>query len=178
MTTGASSLRARDVMAAQPLVVTADTPILDVHRLFLDRMIHGAPVIDDDDRVCGVISTVDLLRAIGGDHSAPAPTTRSTFYADELPYAGPDWLYLPDDLQERVDRLTAGDAMTRDVIHVGPDASLADVARLMIEHRIQRVLVLDGGELRGVVTTYDVLRGIVAASTAAAPAIEPTGYRK
>lgn len=50
-------------------------------------------------------------------------------------------------------------AMTRKVISVEPDASIADAARLMVEHRISGLPVVDrDGNLKGVVTERDFLR--------------------
>ncbi len=55
--------------------------------------------------------------------------------------------------------LTARDIMTREVITVGPDASVEDLAKLLEEHRISGVPVLDpGGALVGVVTQSDLVQ--------------------
>ena len=58
----AISLRARDFMQSDVLAISAETLLPDIHRLFVQEEIHGAPVIDDDGNVCGVITSLDLLR--------------------------------------------------------------------------------------------------------------------
>lgn len=63
----ASSLRARDFMQTDVLTISPETSLLDIHRLFLEEEIHGAPVVDDSGVVRGVISTVDLLRAVSDE---------------------------------------------------------------------------------------------------------------
>ena len=55
-------MRARDLMEKSVITIAAETPIAEVQRLFVDDEIHGAPVVDDDGRVLGVISTADVLR--------------------------------------------------------------------------------------------------------------------
>jgi CBS domain-containing protein len=124
-------LRARDLMEKDIISITPDTRISDVQRLFVEDEIHGAPVLDEDGRVRGVISTQDVLRI-----------------AQELP--------------DRMDELTAADAMTKEVVAVGPDASAADVANAMTQHRVHRVLVCENGILLGLVTTFDLLRALKA----------------
>jgi CBS domain-containing protein len=61
-------LRARDLMEKDVITIAPETPIADVQRLFVEDEIHGAPVVDEDGRVLGVISTADVLR-IGQDYA-------------------------------------------------------------------------------------------------------------
>ena len=67
----ATSLRARDLMQTDVLTVSPEMSIVDIHRLFAEEEIHGAPVVDDAGVVCGVVSSLDLLR-ITGDDAQPA----------------------------------------------------------------------------------------------------------
>ncbi|MGE0401205.1 MAG: CBS domain-containing protein, partial [Kofleriaceae bacterium] len=65
---------------------------------------------------------------------------------------------LAGDSEERVKNLTASDVMTRELVRVSPEASLAEVARTMLKQHVHRVLVVAQGNLVGVITTYDLLR--------------------
>lgn len=60
-------LRAADLMEKDVITIAPETPISEVQRLFVDDEIHGAPVVDEDGIVLGVISTQDVLR-IGQDY--------------------------------------------------------------------------------------------------------------
>ena len=64
---------ARDVMQTYLISVNPETPLLEVHRLFVDEEINGAPVVDETGRLLGVISSVDLLRAVEEEHDASLP---------------------------------------------------------------------------------------------------------
>jgi len=129
-------LYARDVMVRDLITVAPEMPILDIHRLFVEEEIHGAPVVGEDGIVYGVISTMDLLRVV----------------RDELDTARPD---------DRVESLTAEQAMTTQLVTVRPDTPLEDVARTMLEHRIHRVLVTgEDRQLEGVISAFDMLRVI------------------
>lgn len=54
----------------------------------------------------------------------------------------------------------ARDVMTRDVVSIGKDATLAEIARTLERHRITRVAVVEDGRLAGIVSRSDVLRGL------------------
>ena len=55
--------------------------------------------------------------------------------------------------------MKAADIMTREVVAISPDASLVDVATIMIDDRISAVPVVDQGELVGIVTENDLIAG-------------------
>lgn len=116
-------------MQTDVVTVSPTTPLSTVHRLFIEEEIHGAPVVDDDGLVVGIISTLDLSRA----------------FTDEL---DPDASLA----------MTAADIMTPEVVSVAPDARVADVAKVMQDQHIHRVLVVKNRELVGMITTFDLLR--------------------
>lgn len=152
------NLYARDVMQPDVVSVAPEAALLEVHRLFVEEEIGGAPVIDDEGRVVGVITAKDLLRAVQEQYDSAAALTVPEYFREELPYSGPDWLAAPEDFQDRMSSMTAADAMVRGVITVPPDATVREIARLMREQRIHRVFVVSGEELVGIVTTFDMVR--------------------
>lgn len=173
-------VRARDLMARDVITVMPETRLLDVHRLFVEEEIHGAPVVGEDTFVQGVVSTLDLLRLVRDEFEPGAGATATTYFRDELPYSGPDWLRLPEDFQDRMQDLTVADAMTRDIVSVGPDATVEDIARTMIEHHVHRVLVCEDRELLGVISAFDLLHVLTRVPPIERPArlIRHTGYSR
>jgi CBS domain-containing protein len=124
--------RASDVMQRDVITLAPETPILDVYRMFVEEEIHGAPVVDESGAVRGVVSTLDLLR-----------------FGSEEAYVARD----------SSGQLTADDAATRELVTVGPDATVEEVARTMLAQHVHRVLVVDKDrELLGVISTFDLLR--------------------
>lgn len=82
-----------------------------------------------------------------------------------------DWVAqgeLEKTVQSAVDRFLGSDLddyVVEDIMstanfHVGPDASLSELADLLLKRRIHRALVMEDGALLGIVTTVDVLRAI------------------
>ncbi|HTR50375.1 MAG TPA: CBS domain-containing protein [Kofleriaceae bacterium] len=148
----AITLRARDFMQTDVMTVSPETSILDIHRMFVEEEIHGAPVVDDTGRVRGVVSTLDLLRVVS-EEAEPNEHW--------LPYFRSDSLAVPDQFPERLNTLTAADIMTRELVTVGPNLPIADVARTMREQHVHRVLVIEDHELLGVITTFDLLGAFI-----------------
>jgi CBS domain-containing protein len=58
-------------------------------------------------------------------------------------------------------KLTVGEIMTRSVITIGPDASAREGARLMLDHKIGALPVLDDGHLVGIITETDIVRAFM-----------------
>ena len=140
-----------------PVVSVSPTaPLSEVERLLTENRISGMPVTNSAGIAIGVISYRDLL-----DHYAENP--------DEQPRRNASYFRLPTEHmadeefegfsvpEESEDRVE--DAMTPEVIHVGRDATLQQVARTMTQHAIHRVLVVDpaSGRVLGIISTLDVL---------------------
>jgi CBS domain-containing protein len=149
-------IRARDIMARDLVTITPETPILDVHRLFVEEEIHGAPVVGEDGIVYGVVSALDLARVV---RDALEPDAGGT----------------PTSLGE----LSAADAMTKELVMIEPDTPVDELARTMLDQHVHRVLVGRDRVLEGVVTTFDLLRVLAAERTplrAQPSSMKRTGY--
>ena len=146
---------ARDVMTRSVVSVGPDTPLLDVYRLFVSEQIHGAPVVDDEEMLIGVISSSDLLRA-ADEERAPAVSS-SDYLRDLVEFSGPDWGRGLTDFQDRLAARTVAEVMTPNAVAVRPDTPVAEVARVLRQHQVHRVWVEDEGRVCGVVSTFDLL---------------------
>jgi CBS domain-containing protein len=145
-----TELKARDLMTADPVCAVPSTRIRELARMFEEHEISGVPVVDQEGKVVGVVSKTDLIR-------------RCTEGTDDIPPA-----YLFEVLSESADEETSQvmpeplvcveDFMTEDPLMVGPEVSAAEVARLMFERRIHRVIVADPEKFPlGIITTLDLL---------------------
>lgn len=119
-----------DVMTRDVVQAHRATPFKEVVRLLERHRIGGLPVVDADDKVLGVVSGSDLVRARAG-RAGPAP-----------PGA-----------------VAAGDVMSTPAITVHPEQSVPDAARLMERRRVERLPVVDEADrLIGIATGRDLLR--------------------
>ena len=147
---------ARELMEASVVSVDPDASLLDVHRLFSEEEIGGAPVVADDGALVGVITASDLVRAVGEERGTARVETN--YFRELLPYSAPDWSSGPEDFQDRLAELRASDAMTNEVLTIPSDTPAPAIARALRERHIHRVFVADDGRLLGVISAFDLLR--------------------
>jgi len=146
---------AREVMQTGVLCVEPEMPLAKLAQLFVEEGIHGAPVVDETERLLGVVSTVDLLRAVEQEHESPS--TVPTYFREMLEFSGPDWSSMPEDFQDRLEQLRVSDVMQTSVVTVGEDTPIPEVAKAMRSNGIHRVIVLRGGALVGIVSALDLV---------------------
>lgn len=138
-------MKAADIMTTEVVTVSRETEVSEVARLLLAHRISAAPVTDHDGHVIGMVSEADLMRR--------AECGRSHCW----------WLSLfADNATEfvRAHGTRAADVMTDNVVVVGKDATLAEIARVLENCAIKRVPVVEDGRLVGIVSRSDVLRGL------------------
>lgn len=151
---------ASDVMQTTVITVNPEMPLLYVHRLFVQEEIHGAPVVDESGTLCGVISSIDLLRAVEEKYLGRPLISAPSYFRQALPHSGPAWLPSGEEvqLQDRLSSMTASDVLTTEIVAVGLYTHVSDIASVMRAQRIHRVFVLDDNELRGIISSLDLLQ--------------------
>jgi CBS domain-containing protein len=149
-------------MTNSVISVAPEASLLDVLRLFVEENIHGAPVVDEDGQLQGVVTTSDLLRAQAEEHDSVATT--SDYFRGMLEFSAPDWEGDLTDFQGRLANRTVSDVMTKQVLSVSLDTPVSEVARCLREHQVHRVWIEDAGRLCGVVSALDLMPVIEGAS--------------
>ena len=152
------AITARELMQAPVVRVAPEDPLTAIQRLFADEQIHGAPVVDEQGRVVGVISSWDLLRAAADERDATRPIPG--YFEDGV--ATQRWLDF-----ERFGPLgeqRVGDVMTSTIVSVAPSAPIDEVARTLLHNQVHRVLVLEDGQLLGLISSFDLI-GLLEKST-------------
>ncbi|WP_028805935.1 CBS domain-containing protein [Streptomyces sp. 142MFCol3.1] len=138
------------VMTSDVVRAEYGTPFKEVARLLADRRISGLPVVDEDDKVIGVVSETDLMvrQAATPD---PFETPRRRRLAALTRSAR---------LQAAKARArTAGQLMTEPAVTVHADDSIVEAARTMAQRHVERLPVLDEADrLVGIVTRRDLLQ--------------------
>ena len=144
---------ARDIMIKDVICVPEEMDLRDLARLFLEKGITGAPVVDHEGNLQGVISQTDLLyyQLARGD----GLTLESDFYQS----VKVEGRHLPSGFQvEDTNSQRVADVMTPVVHSVLEAADVDAVARLMTRKHIHRVIVRNGRKVAGIITALDVLR--------------------
>jgi CBS domain-containing protein len=149
---------ARDVMQTEVLVLNESDSLIEAHQFFVRHDITGAPVVDDDGLLVGVVSVRDLMRAEDEDHDVSR--TVADYFCESPGYAN---LSVDlDHLREGLSEIPVSEVMTRDPICVESDSPVREIAALTRKHRIHRVLVASPGtdgrlEISGIVTLFDLV---------------------
>ncbi len=131
-------MRARDIMTTPVITVRVDASIKDAAALLLRHGISGAPVVDDEGRLVGVVTEADLIRL----ETTPDPRTTVRRRG-----------HSPEDVPHHVSQV-----MSRAVVAVDASADVADVSRELLQHGVRSIPIVDGDEPVGVVARRDILR--------------------
>lgn len=102
--------------------------------------VRHLPIIDGDQRLIGILSDRDVRSAVGS----------------------PEVVLEPQAARSRLRSLKVADVMTRDPVTLAPDATLADVAQYLVEHKVGAVPIVDDDRrVLGIVSYIDVIRALV-----------------
>lgn len=145
-----------DIMDSDPVSVSPDADVRTVISILQDHDLPGVPVVDEDNRIKGIITESDLVIS---DEEADFHLPH---YVNIM--GGIVFLESTKHFEERAKKAfaaTAAEMMTADPITVGPDEPAEHAARLISEKHHNRLPVVDDeGRLVGVVTRVDVLSAL------------------
>lgn len=139
-------MRVDELMTREVVWVAPDTSLKEVAALLVEHRISGVPVCNAAGEAIGVVSEKDILyKELGPDERGGGPLAW---------FAG--W---PAAAAVKANALSAGGAMTTPALTIGPDRRVAAAARLMVDHDVNRLPVVDRhGKLVGIVTRSDLVR--------------------
>ena len=116
----------RDIMTEKVVTIHRDKLICEAEAILCAKKVSGAPVVDDDGCVVGMVSLTDL--------NGFETTDDDSSFAHVWEIASPK------------------------IISIDPSATLSEAARKMIDNRIHRLLVVEDGEMAGMLSTFDYIR--------------------
>jgi len=173
-------LQIRDVMTRHVFSVTPETTLREAADLFARHHISGAPVLAGRS-VVGVVSATDLVEFLASNderqceaedrsESGSEKLTReefeneasSLFFSERSPEQsdGEDEPFRMDDAPQNdyFNQHTVAEVMTRAICSLPPDAEVGEAAQYMWRAGIHRLLVLEDGQLSGILSMSDVAR--------------------
>ena len=140
-------MKVRDAMTTPVVSVPPTMRLKDLARLLSERRMSGAPVVDADGAVLGVVSEADLVAMQAG-----RPLSRRTPL---------EWAFgeRPSPWERRVrGATTVAQAMTAPPVTVEPERPLREAAALMVDRSVNRLPVIEDGRLVGILTRADLVR--------------------
>jgi CBS domain-containing protein len=141
---------AKDVMTKDVITVHENETVKEVAKILTKHGISGLPVVDGEEEMVGVITEQDLI------------VRNKKLHFPEYIYLLDSIIYLESlrDFEEEFKKMVGtkvGEVMTRDIISVDKENPIEEIATLMVEKGINRVPVLDSGELVGIISRADIV---------------------
>jgi CBS domain-containing protein len=146
-----------DIMERDPVTVTPEDTVESLLRTLREHEVPGVPVVNGGGRCVGIVTESDLV-LVDEEEDLRLPLHIDLF-------GGTVFLGRLKPFEDRVKKAiasTVADMMTADPRTVAPDTDLHEAARLIAEHRHNRLPVVEHGRLVGVVTRVDVLDALMA----------------
>lgn len=147
-------LKAKDIMTRDVISIEPGMRISEVAKLLLERRINGAPVVDEDGKLVGIICQSDL---IAQQKQLPLPSVFNlldTF----IPITSPSKV---EKEVRKIYAVNAAQAMTPDPVTVEPETGIEEIAALMVNRGFHTIPVVDKGKLVGIIGKEDVLRTLM-----------------
>jgi CBS domain-containing protein len=137
-------MKVDELMTRDVLTVPPDASLEEAARLLAERGVSGLPVVSEDGAVAGVLSEADIVAKTRG---AQPGSRLLGWLLDANVGAG-----------ERLRAVTVADAMSTPPVTIGPARPVHEAAKRMLEERVNRLPVVEGGRLVGIVTRADLVR--------------------
>lgn len=150
-------LKAKDIMTEDVITVNPSMTIEEFARILMKNQISGAPVVDEDGSLIGIITENDLITQNKRLH---IPTILRLFDA-----------FIPlgtSRLEKEIKKITAttvGEICTKKVITVDPETPLEEIATIMTEKKIHLIPVIQEGKIIGIIGKKDIIKSAAAESS-------------
>jgi len=115
---------ASDIMTRKVHTIHPGASAQEAARLLSQEHISGAPVVDANAKVIGIVTEADIISKVNREG------------------------------------LCVADIMSHEVIAVGEETAVSEIAMLFAEHKIKRVPVLHDGKLVGIVSRADIVHAV------------------
>jgi len=140
-------IKARDVMTRNVIFVNKETPSEEVASKMALHGIAGIPVVDNGEKVAGIISEKDFLFHMGGKDTSS--------FMDVVAQCLRNQGCVAITMRQQ----KAGDIMTSPAITAREDTPISEIANIFSENNINRVPITDeGGQLLGIVARADIIQ--------------------
>ena len=149
-------IRVRDIMSRPVVAATTGMSLRQLMDLLRESSISGVPVTDSEMRLVGVISETDLIRL-----DIPASAESEDRFSLKEGVVSVERSYRIEQLD-----LPVQDVMSKKVLTIDPDATVRAVCALFSQHGVHRLVVMESGEIAGIVTPVDIVRAVAAGKLA------------
>ncbi|MDA0747133.1 MAG: CBS domain-containing protein [bacterium] len=147
---------AKDVMTTRLVSVRADMRVDELVETLQQHDITGAPVVDAEHKLVGVVSMTDII--LNDETFGEGPVMESDYQKQ------PDlenWSPWEEFDVDEVRHMHVQDIMSPEVISATPNTPLHELAGSMYTHQIHRIVIVDETRICGIVSTMDIIRAVM-----------------
>ncbi|ARU31810.1 histidine kinase [Sulfuriferula sp. AH1] len=145
-------MKVRDLMTPNPVQIAPETAVAEIARILIEHHINGVPVADTEGCLLGIVTEGDLVHRAADERLEPRESLwKENFYRSMFRRRTPAE---PDKAEGR----TAEQVMTRDVLTVAPDSNVIMAARLLADHNIKSLPVIENERLIGIISRFDLIK--------------------
>ncbi|MEW5819460.1 MAG: CBS domain-containing protein [Cyanobacteriota bacterium] len=149
-------LTVKDVMKSEKIIsVRSNMLAREISVLFAENNISGAPVVDQEDNLVGVISVSDISRSEAILDLKGVLELIFFNASDEIKSQ------IDNHLSENYSELSCSDIMTPNPIFVEPEDPLREAIKLMVENKIHRVIVVKDNKIAGILSMTDIMNLLI-----------------
>ena len=146
-------VQAKDIMTKVVLTVKENMTVKEVAKFLVEHRISGAPVVDESNKLKGIVTEADLIIR---DKKVHIPTVIQLL-------EGVIYLESPKRFEEEMGRILGqkvSEVMTKEVVTITPNTYIEDIATLMSTERKYLLPVMEKNKIIGIVGKADVVRAI------------------
>lgn len=145
---------AKDIMTKNVIVVTEETTIDEVSKIFVEKNISGLPVVNAQNKLVGVISEGDLVYK----QKPVKPPLFINLFDGLIPVDRKEFL---EDMK-RIAAYKVADLMTKPPVYVYEETPVSEIATMIIDKKINRVPVVNEvQEVVGIISRHDMVKSMV-----------------
>jgi CBS domain-containing protein len=135
-------VRVCDLMNKEVICVIDSTPLEQVAAIFNKKHISGVPVVHYQSKhLEGIITMSDILFYVFNEKPLTTYQTEGTFFKQE---------------SLAVLEMPVRNLMKKDVVQIGPDATIQEACETLIRNDVHRLIVTKKNKVRGIITTKDI----------------------
>ncbi len=149
-------LTSKDIMTRSVITVKKETSVKELALILTKNRISGAVVVNDQDKVIGIVTESDLIFQNKKLHIPSVVAILDAYF----------FLEHPDKMEQEIQKMagaTVGDIYTKDVVTVKEDTTIAEIATIMSERHVHTLPVLKDDTLVGIIGKKDIIKTIATA---------------
>jgi CBS domain-containing protein len=149
-------VKVKEIMKRKVICFSPNDSILKVAKVFSEKNISGAPVVENK-KVVGVISETDIIKVIRLKLPNATPTAQLSFLI--LNFLKDAFVFKKE--LKKISQLTVKNLMSKKVISISPEASIVEAAEMMEKYDVQRLPVVKNGKLVGIISRADLVKTLI-----------------